>query len=105
MGAVYEAQHAFTQKHCAIKVIDKQVANVEGYATRFLREARAAADIQHPGICDVLDAGEDADGSLYLVLELLEGEDLGAAIKRRDLRLEEIVQIAIQLLSGLEAAH
>lgn len=105
IGAVYAAVHQFTGKHVALKVIDASVAESAGYAARFLREARAAADIGHPAICDVLDAGQEADGSLYLALELLEGRTLEQAIDAEDLRLDEIVEAGIQLLEGLAAAH
>jgi serine/threonine-protein kinase len=106
MGAVYAAVHTFTGKDCAVKVLDPTIAEIEGYATRFLREARAASQIGHPAICDVYDAGQDdGEGALYLVLELLEGEDLGAAIKRGDLTLNEILEIGCQTLDGLAAAH
>ena len=106
MGAVYDSVHSFTGKVCAVKVLDPAASHVAGYAARFLREARAAAQIGHPGICDVLDAGQDQDdGSLYLVLELLEGEDLGAAMRRGDLTTSEIVEIGAQVLDALAAAH
>ncbi len=106
MGAVYEAVHSFTGRPCAVKILDPSMSGIHGYAARFLREARAASEIGHPGICDVYDAGLDAsDGSLYLVLELLEGESLGAAMKRGDLTTQEIVEIGVQVLDGLAAAH
>ena len=105
IGAVYAAVHQFTNRHVALKVIDASVANYEGFATRFLREARAAADIGHPVICDVVDAGQEPDGTLYLALELLEGRTFEAAIEANDLRLDEIVDALAQLLDGLAAAH
>jgi serine/threonine-protein kinase len=104
MGVVYAAQHAFTNRHCAVKVLHKNHSTVPGYAERFLREARAAAEIGHPSVCDVYDAGEEPDGTLYIVLELLEGRDLGDAMEEV-LPIREIVEIGIQTLDGLEAAH
>ncbi|MFK7990240.1 MAG: serine/threonine-protein kinase [Sandaracinaceae bacterium] len=105
MGAVYAAVHQFTGKHCAIKLIDASLAENEGFSARFLREARSAAEIGHPTICDVMDAGQDPDGSLYIALELLEGRTLDEAIEADDLRVEEIVEIGTQLCDGLAAAH
>jgi len=105
IGAVYAAVHQFTGRHVALKLIDPVVASYEGYAARFLREARAAAEIGHPAICDVLDAGQESDGSLYLALELLEGRTLDAAIEAGDLRFEELCRVGVQLLEGLAAAH
>ena len=105
IGAVYAAVHQFTGKHVALKVIDAGLGDLEGFGVRFLREARAAADIDHPVICDVLDAGKEPDGSLYIALELLEGRTLDDAIEANDLRLDEIVEVGVQVLDGLAAAH
>ncbi len=105
IGAVYGAVHQFTGKHVALKMIDPAFAEHEGFGVRFLREARAAADIDHPAICDVLDAGREPDGALYLALELLEGRTLDDAIEANDLRLDEIVEAMVQVLDGLAAAH
>lgn len=105
IGAVYAAVHQFTGRHVALKLLDPSVASYEGYAARFLREARAAAEIGHPAICDVIDAGQEADGSLYLALELLEGRTLEAAIEASDLRFDELIRVGVQLLEGLAAAH
>jgi len=106
IGAVYAAVHQFTGKHVALKLIDGTLLEQhEGFAARFLREARAAAEIGHPVICDVLDAGQEPDGTLYLALELLEGRTFEDAIEGDDLRLDEIVDVGIELLDGLAAAH
>ncbi len=105
MGVVYAAQHSFTGRHCALKVLNKSHSNIPGYAERFLREARAAAEIGHQSVCDVYDAGEEPDGTLYLVLELLEGRDLAEAMEKEDLSVPEVVEIGIQTLQGLHAAH
>jgi len=105
MGVVYAAQHSFTGRHCAVKVLHKDHSTIPGYAERFLREARAAAEIGHVSVCDVYDAGEGPDGSLYIVLQLLEGRDLSQAMERKDLSVPEIVEIGIQTLEGLQAAH
>jgi serine/threonine-protein kinase len=104
-GAVYAAVHQFTGRHVALKVLDTAAASHEGFAARFLQEARSAAEIGHPAVCDVLDAGQDSDGALYLALELLEGRTLDEAIEARDLRQDEVVRIGIELLEGLAAAH
>ena len=105
IGAVYAAVHQFTGRHVALKLIDASIAEHEGFAARFLTEARAAADIGHPVICDVLDAGQEPDGSLYLALELLEGRTFEDAIEANDISLEEMVEVTVQLLDGIAAAH
>ena len=106
MGAVFEAVHVVTQRRVAVKVLHRGVADgVPTAATRFFREAQAAASIGHPGIADVLDAGRDQDGALYLVLELLRGEDLDQALTLGRLTLPEAVGVIVDVLDPLAAAH
>src|SRR6478609_113105 len=71
MGAVYVAQHEFTNRRVALKLMHASFSRSKVAAERFLREARAPSAIGHPGIVEVLDGGREDDGSLYLVLELL----------------------------------
>lgn len=105
MGAVYEAHHEFTGRTVALKLLHPQVAKVPIAADRFLREARAAASVPHEAIADVLDAGREPDGTLYVVFEKLEGEDLGAAILGRRMPPDKLVEVTIEVLGGLGAAH
>src|SRR5687767_14681188 len=74
MGDVYEGAHPVIGKRVAIKVIKRVLAGNEEMAERFLREARAANRIDHPNVIDVFGFGRLADGRLYLVMDLLEGE-------------------------------
>src|SRR6266496_2250442 len=72
---------------------------------RFLREARAAAALQHPNIITVYDLGE-AEGQLFIAMELIEGKDLSELIGGRDpLALERKLDIVIEVLQGLSYAH
>jgi len=105
MGAVYDALHTYTDRRVALKIMHAGVVGTEAGAARFLREARAASSIGHPAIVDVIDAGREDDGSVYLALELLEGESLGAAITRGSMPTSMVVAIAVQILEGLGAAH
>jgi serine/threonine-protein kinase len=105
MGAVYAAVHQFTQRRVAVKLMHANVARSKVAAERFLREAQAPGSIGHPGIVEVLDGGRDDDGSLYLVLELLEGETLAAAIKAEALDVQAVGYVALELLDALAAAH
>ncbi len=108
MGAIYEATHLVTRRKVALKVLHRWVIKRKSNgraAERFLREARIASAIKHPGIADVFDAGEDKDGSLYLALELLEGFDLDRALQLGGLELGTMVQIAQKVLEPLHAAH
>jgi eukaryotic-like serine/threonine-protein kinase len=106
MGDVYEAVHVFTERLVAVKVMHPMlIASSPEIAERVFREAAVAATVDHPGIVSVLDAGEDADcGALYIVFELLEGEDLETAMER-DLRPHDLIVIAVQVLEALAAVH
>ncbi len=105
MGAVYKALHLFTDQRCALKLLHASVATSTTAAARFLREAKASNAIKHPAIVDVRDAGRASDGALYLAFELLEGQDLGAAIMERKVGTTMLVDIAVQVLEALQVAH
>ena len=107
MGVVYEAENTWTHRRVALKVLDPARSGSPGKVERFMREARAASALRHPNVVDVLDMGQDpADGALYIVQELLRGEDLGALLAR-EARLPEARARAliIPALRGLAAAH
>src|SRR5581483_10885546 len=77
MGAVYEAENTWTGRHVAVKILHPEHTRKREAVQRFMLEAKAATQIAHPNIVEVLDMGEDpSDGSLYIVQEFLEGEDL-----------------------------
>ncbi|MCS6799070.1 MAG: protein kinase [Myxococcota bacterium] len=105
VGALDAAVHVITERHVAVKRLDPGAGEVEGDAARFLREAHAASAIGYPAIVDVLDAGQLPERPLYLVLELPEGEDIGAATRRGELTPAEIVEIGLQLTIGRAAPH
>lgn len=102
MGAVFEAEHVDLGKRVAIKVMH---AADEGAARRLVREGRAAAAIHHPHVVRVDDVGTDL-GRPYLVMELLEGEDLAQRLRREGpLGPDESVRLLLPVLSGLAAVH
>lgn len=105
MGTVYRARQAQLEKLVALKVLDPLRAGKHGAMTRFLREARAAAQIRHPNVVEVFDVGFD-DGHAFLVMELLEGHDLAAHLAlKRPLELADAVEILAPVLAGVRAAH
>src|SRR3569832_1626410 len=83
MGGVLRAQHKFTGAKVAVKMLHRELHLDPQLETRFLAEARASNQIGHPAIVQVLDAGRTPEGELYLVMELLTGQPLRAALKRR----------------------
>src|SRR5687768_8039702 len=106
MGSVFEAEHTITKRRVALKLIHQGlIENNPNTAERFLREAQAPAAIRHPAVVEVLDAGQDPDGRLFLVFELLEGRTLGVALKEQTIEPLAVVRVAIGVLSGLEALH
>src|SRR6185369_3983730 len=106
MGTVYEARHEFLETSVALKFLHADLAKRAGLGSRFLQEARVSAQIRSPHVTHVTDVDQTADGSPYLVMELLHGEPLQQAMDRmHKLPPEQAVDFALQILSGLEAAH
>ncbi len=105
-SAVYEGVHTITGREVAIKILHSHLTTTEQIAERFLMEARAMARIKHDGIVQVLDAGTDPDGSVFIALELLDGESLEATLLRvQKLTWGEAVSICVSLLEALAEAH
>src|SRR5687767_658127 len=105
MGTVYEAKNRVTGRHVALKILNKASLGCRETNERFLREARATAQIESQHIAHVLDAGAD-EGEPYIVLELLRGSDLAELIaktKRLDPKLA--LRIVGQACAGLAKAH
>src|SRR5262249_51776602 len=106
MAAVYEAENIDIGKRVAIKVLAQELTASTIVVERFLREARAAAAIRSPYICDVYDSGRLEDGRPFLVLELLEGESLYERMtKIRTLDVDTTTAIVTQTCRGLTKAH
>src|SRR5262245_52518381 len=80
MGAVYEGEHTLIQRRVAIKCLHAQFAANPEMVARFQREAMAANATRHPNIVEVTDMGRFDDGAVFMVLEFLEGRDLGSLL-------------------------
>jgi serine/threonine-protein kinase len=106
MAVVYAATHR-NGKQVALKLLHPTLAVSERQRRRFLREAYVANTVEHPGVVQVHDDGIDADGTMYLVLELLEGQTLGALARLHGGKLDpaRVLDLADQLLDVLAAAH
>lgn len=106
MGAVYQAENVDIGRRVAVKVLLPEVAADADALARFRTEARAAAAIGHPGIAEVIDFGTTPEGGAYLVMEYLEGETLGARLRRAGpLDVETVGWLADELLAAVAAAH
>ena len=105
MGVVYRALDPLLGRYVAIKVMSQGIASDQELRDRFLREARAAGSLQHPNIITIYDFGE-ADGSLYIAMEYVEGSDLSEIMERRDpLPLTGKLDIVVDALHALDYAH
>jgi eukaryotic-like serine/threonine-protein kinase len=106
MGSVWSAAHLVLGTHVAVKVMSGPWANAPRARSRFLREAQMTAKIDSPHVVSVLDCRHDAGDEPYLVLELLNGEDLDQRVRRLGaLPLVEVVEIVAQTCEALAATH
>jgi serine/threonine protein kinase len=106
MGRVYEAEHIEIGKRVAIKVLHPAYSRTPDLVERFRREARAASRIEHPNVVNVTDFGTTEDGSLFFVMEYIEGIELGLLIHREGpLAPIRALRIAEQMCEALQAAH
>jgi len=103
MGEVYRALDPRLEREVAIKIIKPATSTAEGHA-RLWREARAAASISHPNVCQLYDVGEAGD-QVFLVMELLTGESLGDRLRNGPLPIEQAISIVRAILAALTALH
>ena len=105
MGEVYEARHARLVGRYAIKILNVDLTQNHTALQRFRREAAIASELRHPNIVQVIDFDETDDGRPYLVMELLDGRDLGALIAEGPLPVERALSLAQQIAAGLSVMH
>ncbi len=106
MGVVYRAEHTLMDKPFAVKLLHAELGGSEELALRFEREAKSASRLDHPNIIRVTDFGREADGTLFLVMELLEGPPLSEVLaEARRLPLGRAVALVAQILDALAHAH
>ena len=83
MGRVYFGEHALMHKRVAVKILHRELTQVAEVVARFEREAMAAANIDHPNVAAATDFGKLPDGSVFLVLEYVQGKSLRELLRRR----------------------
>src|SRR5215210_1637347 len=105
MGVVYKARDLKLDRLVALKFLASQRGAPEDQKRRFLREARAASQLDHPNICTIHEIDETEDGALFIVMTLYEGETLRDRLDRGPLPLDEAVDVACQVAAGLARAH
>ena len=105
MSVVYLARHTKLDRHIALKVMAEELSENEGFRSRFVREAKMAANLEHPNIVPVYDAGE-IDGVLYLAMRVIRGTDLRRVISEDGpMDPERTLTMSGQVASALDAAH
>jgi eukaryotic-like serine/threonine-protein kinase len=103
MGIVYAARDERLERTVALKTMSS-VARDEAARKRFWREARAAASVNHPNVCQIYEIGED-NGELFIAMELLQGESLGDRLRRGPFNVSEAVPLGLGILAALAALH
>lgn len=104
MGKVYLAHDQRLGRKVALKLLDPRFTGDSEQRTRFLREARLAASLDHPNICTIHEVGETA-GRPFIAMQYVEGETLRHTIRGRPLKLDSLLSISLQVADALAEAH
>jgi len=106
MGNVYKALQLSLAKPVAVKILHHHLHKDERLVERFKREAKSASLLNHPNSIQIIDSGEDSDGTLYIAMELLTGRDLAHVIRDEfPMPMVRIGRVMTQVMSALDEAH
>ena len=104
MGVVYKAEDTKLNRTVALKFVVPRIVKREKDRERFVREAQTAASLSHPNICTIFEIDEEGE-NLFIAMEYIEGQSLKDIIQKDPLKMEAVLDIALQIVDGLKEAH
>jgi class 3 adenylate cyclase len=105
MGVVYKAHDLKLDRFVALKFLPPELTRNPESKDRFIHEAKAASALDHVNVCTVYEIGETDEGSLFIAMACYDGETLSSRIAHDPLKIEEIIELALQMAQGLAEAH